>query len=252
MISTQRASKRHRDRLRGHDVWLSFDQASASDPLARGFGALQRFNEYAFHPGSGVSRYAPHEADIVTSAAEILTYVREGALIYKDGTGRADILRAGDFRYTRVSRGLLPLERNALRTRSAQAFQIWLQASEPEENTGVEQKRFSTAERRGVLREVASADGRNGSLYLRQDASVFSVVLERGQTIVHELGDGRMAWLQVLNGHILLEDTSLGSGDAVGVTDEPSVSFRAEEASEIMLIDLKKMNPDASCEQRLK
>jgi hypothetical protein len=73
----------------------------------------------------------------------------------------------------------------------------------------LEQHRFSAAERRGGICPVASQDARDQSLRIRQDAVVFSGMLDTGQHVVHQLGQGRCAWLQVALGALTLGDLVL-------------------------------------------
>ena len=103
---------------------------------------------------------------------------------------------------------------------------------------GHEQKRFSTADRRGELCVVASPDGRRGSLRIHQDALLYSAMLGRGKHVVHELREGRSAWLHLVEGEVTLGDLVLSSGDGAGLTAERAVSLTAREETEILLIDL--------------
>jgi redox-sensitive bicupin YhaK (pirin superfamily) len=104
--------------------------------------------------------------------------------------------------------------------------------------TRPEKRHFPIAERRGILRLVFSPDGRNGSLRLRQNARGYSSVLDPGHHVVHELMEGRAAWLQVLSGRIQLIDQILVAGDAASFVDESAVSMTARESSEILLVEL--------------
>jgi len=110
--------------------------------------------------------------------------------------------------------------------------------SESELDCTHEQKFFSVAERRGVLCIVASPDGRKGSLRVHQDALIYSSILDVRQHLVHELPQGRIAWLHVVRGEATLGDLVLTTGDGVGVTGEPAVSFTAQEDTETLLLDL--------------
>ena len=103
---------------------------------------------------------------------------------------------------------------------------------------GHEQKRFSTAERRGELCVVASRDARRGSLRLDQDAVLYSAMLEPGRHVVHELAQSRRAWLHIVQGDATLGDLVLTTGDGVGVTAERAVSITARLRTEILLLDL--------------
>jgi hypothetical protein len=235
MITLRRANERHHDRRRKQDVWHTFHPDRA-DALAGGFGALEVLDEDRLPPGAGVPRH-PH------LDAEIVTYVREGALAHEDSMGRSGIVQAGEFQRMTAGRGIRHSETNASRADWAHVFQIWLRPSEAGLEPGHEQKRFSAAERRGGLCVVASPDARRGSLRIHQDALVYSAMLDPGQHVIHELPQGRSAWLHLVQGEVTLGDTVLTTGDGAGVTAEPAVSLTAREETEILLVDLGERLP---------
>jgi len=231
MITLRRTKDRHHDRSRKQDAWLTFNPQNRADPLADGFGTLETLNEGRVPPGAGVRRHPGHDAEIVT-------YVREGALAYADSMGRSGVIQAGEFQRMTQGRGLRHTETNASRTDWAHVFQIWLRSSEAGLEPGPEQKRFSAAERRGGLCIVASPDRRKGSLRIHQDALMYSTMLDPGQHVVHELSPGRSAWLHLVQGEVTLGDVVLTTGDGAGVTAERAVSLTAREETEILLLDL--------------
>jgi redox-sensitive bicupin YhaK (pirin superfamily) len=231
MITLRRAKERHHDRRRKQDLWLTFYPQDRADPLADGFGPLELFNEDRLPPGAGVPRHPHHDA-------EIITYVREGALAHEDSMGRSGIIHAGEFQRMTAGRGIRHSETNASRTEWAHVFQIWLRHREAGLEQSHEQKRFCAAERRGVLCVVASPDGRRGSLRIHQDALIFSAMLEAGQHVVHELSQGRSVWLHLVQGEATLGEVVLTTGDGAGVTADRAVSLTAREKTEILLLDL--------------
>jgi redox-sensitive bicupin YhaK (pirin superfamily) len=231
MITVRRTGERHHDRRRKHEVWLTFDANDRNDPLADGFGALQILDEDRLSPGAELSRRPDRDAEIVI-------YVCGGALAYDDSTGRAGVIQAGEFRRTTAGRGRRQHETNASRSDWAHVFQIWLRPTQAAVGPGHEQKRFSTAERRGELCVVASPDGRRGSLRLNQDAVLYSAMLEPGRHVVHELAQKRSAWLHIVQGDAALGDVVLTTGDGVGITAERAVSLTARVQTEILLLDL--------------
>lgn len=231
MITLRRANERHHDRRRKQEVWHTFRADDRTDALAGGFGALETLDEDRLPPGAGVARH-PHRD------AEIVTYVREGALAHEDSMGRSGVLQAGEFQRMTAGRGIRHSETNASRTDWAHVFQIRLRPSEAGLEPGHEQKRFSAAQRRGGLCVVASPDARRGSLRIHQDALVYSAMLDPGQHVIHELPQGRSAWLHLVQGEVTLGDTVLTTGDGAGVTAEPAVSLTAREEAEILLVDV--------------
>jgi redox-sensitive bicupin YhaK (pirin superfamily) len=231
MITLRRAEERHYDRHHKQEVWLTFYPRDRADPRADHFGPLKSLSERRLPPGAIASRTPHHDAEIVT-------YVRAGALAYKDAPGRSGVIQAGEFQGTTAGRGIRRSEKNASRSNWAQVFQLLLAPSEPGLAPGHEQKRFSTAQRRGGLCVVGSADARRGSLRIHQDALMCSALLEPGQHLVHELSPGRIAWLHLVEGEVTLGDIILTTGDGAGVTAERAVSLTAQSEAEILLLDL--------------
>jgi hypothetical protein len=232
MITLKRSASRRHEQYRKHDVWHTFDAEDRGDRFADGFENLELLEEH-WLPRGAVLREKPHRD------AEIVTYVREGALAQEDSTGWSGVINAGEFqRVSTTGRGHRR-ERNASQSDWAHIFQAWLRPLTPGMEHEPEQKRFSRADRRGVLCVVASPDRRKGSLCVHQDVAVYSSMLDPGQHQVHALAVGRSAWIHVVRGEATLGDLVIAAGDGVGVSGEPVVSLTAREATEILLIDLR-------------
>ena len=230
MITLRRGEKRRHDGGPKRQVWFTFNPEDRTDPLADGFGSLEILDEGRLSPGAGVPHHPQHDAEIVT-------YVREGALAYEDSMGRSGIIHAGEFQRTTAGRGLRHHHTNPSRTDWAHVFQIWLHPSETELEPGHEQKRFSAAARRGELCVVASSDGRRDSLHIHQDALMFSCLLDSGQHVVHPLPPEHGAWIHVVEGEVVIGDVVLTTGDGAGLKAERAVSFTAREKTEVLVLD---------------
>jgi quercetin 2,3-dioxygenase len=231
MISLRRAEARHHDPRRRREVWRTFDPRDRTDRLSDGFGVIETLDENRLPPRGDVPCYAREEAEIVT-------YVREGTVVYEDSMGHPGVIHAGEFQRVIAALGARHGEANASRADWAHVFRIRLHRSAAALEPGREQKRFSAAERRGGLCLVASPDARRGSLRLHQDARMYSALLEPGQHVVHELTPGRAAWLHIVQGEVTLGDLVLTAGDGAGITTERAVSLTAREDSEILLFDV--------------
>ena len=75
-------------------------------------------------------------------------------------------------------------------------------------------------------------------------------MLGRGKHVVHELREGRSAWLHLVEGEVTLGDLVLSSGDGAGLTAERAVSLTAREETEILLIDLGAERPPSQQHRR--
>jgi quercetin 2,3-dioxygenase len=152
--------------------------------------------------------------------------------------GRLGIIHAGEFQRRTVGLGVRHSETNASQTEWAHVFQIWLRPTEPAREPSHEQKRFSAADRRGMLCVVASPDGQRGSLRVQHDVLIYSALLDRGRHVIHELPPGRSAWLHLVQGEATLGNVVLTTGDGAGITTDPAVSLTARAESELLFLDL--------------
>lgn len=193
---------------------------------ADGLGLLQMIR---LPPGASVPPQ-PHLGD------EVITFVRDGALAYEDSSGRLDIVHAGEFSRITGAQSLRWAETNASRTSWAHVFQIGLGRVGTTREPDREQKRFSAAERRGRLCLIASPDGREGALRIHRDALVYSAIVSRGLHVVHALQPDRCSWLHVVAGELAIDDMVVTAGEGVAVVAERSVSFTANEDSEVLLL----------------
>ncbi|MBN1655319.1 MAG: pirin family protein [Deltaproteobacteria bacterium] len=231
MITLRRSTERHYSRRRKRELWHTFYAEDPSDELAEGFGALETLCEYRLEPNADVPIHAHRETDMIT-------YVHKGALTQENSERCTGVIYASEFQRMTTARRDRCRERNASQVNRTHLFRVLLSPSRSERDFVQEQKYFSAAERRGVLRIVASPDGRKGSLVVHSNVLIYSSIVDVGLHLVHELHQERSAWLHVVHGEITLGDLVLITGDGVGVTTEPAVSFTAREESEILLIDL--------------
>jgi hypothetical protein len=231
MIAPLRNAARLRVKRKKRDIRNTFYEKEGRGPPADGFGILAAFDEIRLAPGKGSSLEPLKESEVVT-------YVYKGALAQEKSTGGSGVIHAGEFQRMTVGRGVRYKETNVSHTDSAHIFRITLHPSEAGLGCSHEEKRFAAADRHNLLCVVAAQDGRSGSLRIRQDALIYSSVLDPGHHLIHELASGRSAWVHVVRGEAALQDIILTQGDGVGVTCEPSVSVTAQENTEILVVDL--------------
>ncbi len=210
---------------------MTFGQRRSSDLFSGGFGALQSLNENILRPGAGFWLRRQH-------SAEVITYVLEGAVSHGDADGGSDLLYTGEFQCLAATRGVRHSETNPSRTEQTHLVQLWLRPSAPGLEPGHEHRRFAAGERHGVLCPVASPDGRDGSLRLHQDTTIYSAILDSGTHLVHALQPRRSAWLHVVRGEVALGEHLLSTGDGAGVVAGHTVSITARGAAEILLVDV--------------
>ena len=211
---------------------MTFDQEIETDPLHNGFGSLQILNEEILSPESGFTLRT--RKDMI-----IITYVQEGMMIHIGPLEKPDFMMAKEFHWANVTSSSKQYAFNASESEDAHIFQCGFHdCKEDALKPGGMKKLFTHAERHGVLKLIASSDGRESSLSIQQDIQMYSTFIQKGNHIIHEISPTRSTWLHVVKGHVLLNDLNLQTGDGVGFSDERSVSFTAKMPTEILLFDL--------------
>jgi len=211
------------------DTRHSFSFADYYDPARMEFRDLRVLNEDWVAAASG---FPPHgHADM-----EILTVVLEGALRHKDSMGTSSVIRPGEVQRMTAGTGVVHSEMNESRTEPVHLLQIWIKPEKRGLTPGYEQKDFS--KEKGPLVPVASRDGRDGSLRIHQDASVYRAKLAAGTEAVHELAPGRHAWVQVAKGGLEIDGIPLAEGDGAAISGEKAVRIRSAGGADALLFDL--------------
>jgi len=222
---------------RGHfnHGWLntyhtfSFDQYY--DPRFMGFRSLRVINEDFVAAGRGFPTHGHRDM-------EIITYVLEGALEHKDSMGTGSVIRPGDVQKMSAGTGVRHSEYNHSQDEAVHLLQIWIMPDTAGINPDYQQKRFADEEKRGRLRLIASTDGSDGSITIKQDARVFATLLEPSEQVAHELKPNRHAWVQVARGAVELNGKLLNQGDGAAVSEEKSLTIVGKEPADVLLFDL--------------
>ncbi len=236
MIQVRRAQERGHAQHGWLDTWHSFSFADYYDPAHMGFSVLRVLNDDRIAPAMGFDPH-PHRD------MEILTWVLSGAVAHRDSMGNGSVIRPGEVQRMSAGTGVVHSEFNASADQELHLLQIWLLPSQRGLTPGYEQVAFPDEELRHRWRLVASPDGRDGSVTLHQDALLRIARLQPGEELPVALPSGRSAWLHVANGAVRLGEAALGAGDAVGLSGEPPLTLRAEQASEVLLFELPPIRP---------
>jgi redox-sensitive bicupin YhaK (pirin superfamily) len=222
---------------RGHarhgwlDSFHSFSFADYHDPSHMGFGPLRVINEDRVQPGQGFGTHGHRDM-------EIISYVLEGGLAHRDSMGNGSVIRPGDVQRMSAGTGITHSEYNASERDPVHFLQIWIEPDVRGIAPSYEEKRFDDASKRGQWRLIASRDGREGSVRIHQDARVYVTRLEAGETISHELANGRRAYVHVIRGDARVNEQPLSTGDALKVESEREVRVDHAQAADILLFDL--------------
>jgi redox-sensitive bicupin YhaK (pirin superfamily) len=227
--------RKSEERGRAHHGWLqsqhSFSFADYYDPRHTGFGPLLVINEDRVAPGAGFGTHGHRDM-------EIISYVLDGALEHKDSMGTGSVLHYGDVQRMSAGSGVRHSEFNGSQTEPVHFLQIWIQPNAKGIAPSYEEKHFAAEEKQGKLRLIASGDGREGSVLIHQDASLYAAILNGGEQIEHALQAGRLGYVHVIRGRVEVNGVALQGGDAVKIGAEDKVVFANAEAAELLLFDL--------------
>jgi redox-sensitive bicupin YhaK (pirin superfamily) len=231
MIRVRRADERGHFDHGWLDTYHTFSFGGYHDPNHQGFRSLRVINEDWVAAGRGFDMHGHRDMEIVT-------IVLEGTLAHRDSLGSSGVLRPGELQRMTAGTGIMHSEFNPSEIEPVHLYQIWLFPERRGLAPSYEQKSFPDADRANRLRLVASPDGRDGSLVIRQDSRLFIGSLAEGSGVAHTLETGRHAWLQVLRGRVELNGTTVVAGDGASATDESALSVSSLEPSEVLLFDL--------------
>jgi len=215
--------------------WLrslhSFSFADYHDPHRMGFGPLRVINEDRVQAGRGFGAHAHRDM-------EILSYVLEGALAHRDSMGNGSVLRPGDVQRMTAGTGVTHSEYNGSEREPVHFLQIWIEPEARGLAPGYEEKHFDDARKRGRLALIASRDGREGSVRIHQDASVYAALLDGGDGVEFAQKPGRRSYLHLIRGSARANGESLEAGDAIESTGEARIRIDGARDAELLLFDL--------------
>lgn len=223
---------------RGHadHGWLkslhTFSFADYHDPEHMGFRSLRVINDDRIAPGMGFGTH-PHRD------MEIFSYVLSGGLEHKDSMGNGRILQPGHIQLMSAGSGVTHSEFNPSRTESGHFLQIWIHPRQRGLTPGYTEWHPGPEHDSAAKVLVISADGREDSAVIHQDADVWRIRLQPGTTVTHELAADRGAWLQVMRGSLTLNETILATGDAASAETAGTLTITANEPAEALLFDLR-------------
>jgi len=232
MIAMRPARERGNVDLGWLDSRHTFSFGDYYDPNHMGFGPLRVINEDRVRPGAGFDTHGHRDM-------EIISYVLDGALEHKDSIGTGSVIRPGDVQIMSAGTGIRHSEFNHSKTEPVHFLQIWVLPDRPGLPPRYDQKSFPAPDKRGRLRLVGSRDGRQGSIVIHQDVTIFDALLGSGEAVTHDLKTGRKGWVQVVRGAVEVNGKSAQAGDGVAAADEAKLTITARaDDSEILLFDL--------------
>lgn len=222
---------------RGHadHGWLNarhtFSFAEYHDPAYMGYSVLRVINDDTVAPGRGFGMH-PHRD------MEIVTYILDGALQHRDSMGNGSVISAGDVQYMSAGSGVRHSEINPSPEQSVHLLQIWILPDQQNLTPQYGQKTIPPEEKRGRWRMLASSDGREDSILIRQDASLLATILDDDVPLTYQPLPERRLYLHLARGSAMLNGITLHGGDGAFIENENEITLSDAKHAEALLFDL--------------
>jgi redox-sensitive bicupin YhaK (pirin superfamily) len=215
--------------------WLksfhSFSFADYFDPAWMGWGNLRVINEDRIAPGTGFGTHGHRDM-------EIISYVLQGNLAHQDSMGNIEGIPPGDVQRMSAGTGVRHSEFNHAPNSTTHFLQIWIEPDQKGVAPGYEQKSFAEADKRGRLRLVASRDGREGSVSMHADASLYAGLFHGDEAAQLSLAPQRKAYVHLVRGELQVNGERLSGGDAAVLDGETQISLAHGKDAEVLVFDL--------------
>jgi quercetin 2,3-dioxygenase len=231
MIQVRPAAERGHTDFGWLDSRHTFSFGDYHDPAHMGFRSLRVINDDRVQPAKGFGTHGHRDM-------EILSYVLEGALEHKDSSGGGGVIRPGEIQFMRAGTGVTHSEFNHSKVEPVHFLQIWIVPDTRGLKPAYGQQSFDrqAAARTFVL--LASRDGRDGSVVVHQDVSMWVGLIAPGESRRFTLRPGRHAWVHVARGSVSVNTTEFREGDGAAVSDEESLQILGRQSAEVLIFDL--------------
>ena len=228
-IDVHRADTRPRTRIDWLDSRHSFSFGRHYDPTNVGHGLLLVSNDDRVRAGTGFTTH-PHQD------MEIVTWVLSGRLEHKDSEGNHGEIYPGLAQRMSAGTGIWHSEMNPSPTEDVHFVQMWVLPDTERIDPGYEQLDINGELDKGGLQPIASGQGHDAAISIRQrDAVLWGGRLRAGEVV--SVPDGRHVHLFVAQGSAGLEGAGdLAEGDAARLTGAGSPTLTAGPAGAEVLI----------------
>ena len=214
--------------------WLDarhhFSFANYHDPNRMGWGRIRVWNDDRIAAKSG---FPPHPHRDM----EIVTYVRTGAITHQDSMGNKGRTAAGDVQVMSAGTGVTHAEYN-LEDEETTLFQIWIETDKLGAQPGWGAKPFPKDTRAGQFQLLASGNAEDGALHINADARILGATLKAGETLEYAADPSRHLYL-VPSAKVAVNGVTAEKRDGVAITGEGTVTVKAEEDAELVLVDAR-------------
>lgn len=219
--------------------WLqanhSFSFASYHNPEKVHFGALRVLNDDMIAPKMGFGTH-PHDN------MEIITIPLKGVLKHRDSMHNEwQAVLPGEVQVMSAGTGVQHSEINGSAEEHLGLFQIWVFPDKQNVAPRYDQKVFDAEERKNKLQTLVTSidEEHEDSLKIHQDAVLSRIDLDKGQTFNYKLkSDKHGVYVMNIFGEFLVDEKTLETRDAIGVSETFDFNIETKEDSSILFIEV--------------
>ncbi len=231
MITVIRSQERHHADMGWLSTYWHFSFADYYDPANMNWGALRVFNDDVVRPAQGFGSHSHRDMEIVT-------LVLEGELEHRDNQGNSGVVHPGEVQVMSAGTGIVHSEHNHSTDHPVHFIQLWIIPRTQGLPPRWEQRQFTLEDRSAKLLPVVSGGDIPETLTIDQDAAIYVSALRAGQAVSHTSRADRWAYLFVIGGSLTLNGSLLAAGDQARIANEPVLALKAEQDTEVILLDL--------------
>ncbi|MFK7781228.1 pirin family protein [Psychroserpens sp.] len=230
----------HKSNTRGfaNHGWLksyhTFSFASYQNSERINFGALRVLNDDTVKPKMGFGTH-PHQN------MEIISIPLKGALSHKDSMGNKRAIEVGEVQVMSAGTGLTHSEFNDSKTDEVNFLQLWITPEEMNVEPNYEQRSFQIQENKNELHTIVAPKGKleGNALPINQQAYIYRTKLNSENAIdlsVKSKNNG--FYIFVISGEIEVVNTMLSTRDAIGISEIDHIEIKANQNSELIIIEV--------------
>jgi hypothetical protein len=172
---------------------------------------------------------------------EIITIPLEGGLKHRDSMGNKGVIGFGEVQVMSAGTGIEHSEMNASHHNQAKTLQLWVFPEKQNVSPRYDQKSFDLESNiNSFVTVVSPYDKNNGrSLWVYQQTYFNLGIFESGTLINYNINIPQNGvYLFVIEGEIEIDDQTLTTRDAIGITEAESFDIGIKQQAKILVVDV--------------
>ena len=226
MLEIRAANERGKANFGWLDSRHTFSFGSYYDPKHMGYSALRVINDDTVVPGAGFGTHGHRDM-------EIISFVTKGTIEHKDSMGNVQRLPKGEFQLMSAGKGITHSEYNGSDSELLKFLQIWIEPQTTGGSPGYQQKDFGQAQ---GLTPVITPTGENGTLKIKQQATVSQLYLAPETAHNWQIQAGRKGYIHIVEGSLSVDKLNLQAGDGLKIADIEALELRNDAAQTLVAL----------------